>query len=343
MKVVKVASPVGTGTYYDIGGREGADRASLYVAYEALKIVAGARRLDMLEAEYASAEAQHAATRPEQRLCGALRIVGFHRELRQLQKLVTKLSSHSVLLSKPVQDAVAEHAAELNDLRDGKLDPAEASRVARRYLRPLGLSVREVLSYSRPLITAEEYARWFPKADRRGFTPPEFLARAVSLPRYRNPAHTHRADPDPSKAAITCVDRVDALVHAAAHLQSRVLGFLDAGAEMLGRSIRHPALICSFVRSEHEETRRTALAALVLLGSPDAISAAQDLIKDATSNDELIDAMYALLVMRELTLEMIPPRARQWTTPYLQDVLRSLVLAVRNKRWLLQDEPCDEM
>ncbi len=131
-------------------------------------------------------------------------------------------------------------------------DEAEALEVARERVAAVdavGGDVARILQAPRPLLTGEEFMEWIPRGQRNGRTGPELLADATVLTRFANPAHTRRSDEDGRRAAVTAVDRVDALLHLAEKLAARTLTFLHGGADLLGGGLRDAVLPAQLSRA----------------------------------------------------------------------------------------------
>lgn len=335
-RVVKVTGPIGSGTYYDSPHVSGFERRALFVQYQALRYTLTSRRIQLLSEEHARAATLQDSNEPVLRACGVIRILCVHQELEEYQAALGALELNAALLSKPIRESLVDFRRRL-DLIGRTLPPLdELHATAHFLLAPLGLSLSEVLEAPRPLIVAEAYAKWFPEHMLRGLNPVDFLARANTLSRYPNPDHTQRSDPDPTKAAATCVDRVEALLYAASYIQTPLLDLLQAGASLLGRFLRHPGLLRAALHSSRSDVRRAGLGGLVLLGHPAAAEAAWQELNGPRTPDSLVDALYALLALEELELQRIPLPVRQTTDRYVQSVLRQIVRAAQQGRSLLQ-------
>ena len=335
-RVVKVQGPLGTGTYYDCPHLPGFERRALFVQYQALRYTFTTRRIQLVAEEHGRASALQEHEETVARACGVVRNLAVHQEVQEYEAALGGLEQHSALLSKKIRESLIDYRRRLDTL-SRTLPPRDDLREeATRLLTPLGVTSSEVLEAPRPLIVADDYVRWFPDHMLRGLNAVDFLARANTLSRYPNPDHTHRSDPDPRKAAATCVDRVEAMLYAASYIQTPLLDLLQAGAGLLGRFLRHPGLLRAALDSPRADVRRAGLGSLVLLGDSAAVQAAWQELDRPHTPDSLVDALYALLALEKLDLQRIPIPVRQTTDRYVQSVLRQVVRAAHQGRSLLQ-------
>jgi hypothetical protein len=336
-RVVKIQGPLGTGTYYDCPHIPGFERRALFVQYQALRYTLTSRRLRLLQEEHERASLLENHPEAVFRACGAVRIVGVHREVDDYASAIGALEANSALLSKKIRKSLIEYRRRLDDFLRPLGSKEDSVERARSLLGLLGFTLEDILDAPRPLIVAEDYATWFPEHMLRGLKPTEFLTRANTLSRYPNPHHTFRSDSDPRKAAVTCVDRPEALLYAASFIQTPILELLQTGARLLGRFFRHPGLLKVALDSPRAEVWRAALGGLVLLGDPAAEDAAWEELDQPRCPDSLVDALYALLALQRLDLFRIPLPVRQCTDRYVQSVLRQIIRAARQGLCLPQN------
>jgi hypothetical protein len=334
--VLNVAGgPVGT-AYYDVPDTPGFDARQLWVPWNEVRELTEPYSLEERDRERQSA--QHLFDRSPNavvRAIAAARLLAFQRELDGIDQRFDALHLQSVLLSGTVREALGKRQGRFTMFRSTRGTTAEAEARASEHLAPLGLEVDEVLLAERPLITADEYVRWFTPRQIGSVTPAAFLARAVRLRRFPNPEFEGSRQASMKHMPITCVDRVEALMYAADKVQGRLAPFLAQGHRLLGtafRDARLPRLLL-----DDPVYRRIALAALVLLGDAGAEEAALRLLHNPSGSvEDCIAALHALLVLRRVTPPEWPERVQH---PVEQRLLRArtdVLLAAHYGRWLLQ-------
>lgn len=334
VRVVKIADPESGKTYYDTPVEPGLERRRLIVPFRALERAVTTPRLERLDRERQGAERLRDRTRTAAvKAAAAARLLAVLREIEGLEGRIQEIRAEGTRLSPPVRRALDEHEARLVRFVAARASLADAHEDATRSLEAIGLEPNAVLTTPRPLITAQEYAAWFPVRRLRGLTPPQFLARATTLKRYANPEYTHRKD----GAAITCVDRVEALSYAADQWMARTATFLRAGEGLLGSTLRCPVLMREVLRTGDALERRAALAALVLLRDQAAVETASETLGDEHAPVErTVEALYALLLMRQVDTATWPEHIRRSESRVVHDAVNQVVLAARDGRWLLQ-------
>jgi hypothetical protein len=356
--VVRVPTPPGTRAHYDIPALAGAERRALYIPYQELRDLTGRSALAALAHERDGARRLLAASRsPAARAIALTRLAGVEGELARREALLSDLLARGHLLSAAVRDelpaiqgslAAFRTAGARADVRED--DPAEC-------LRALGWNADELLAAPRPLITAVEYASWFPERTRRGKSPSQFLGNAKTLRRYANPARRgeleHDGDGDAptdggagrraestldrAGAMLVAVDRVDALLHAAETSQARTTGYVRAGAQLLGSGLRDARLPRELLSSTHETEREAAMAALTLLGDERAEAVATARLRDPAARAvDVVHALYSLLVLRRIDPSTWPEWVRRASHPVVRQAVLDVVRAAREGRWLLQ-------
>lgn len=335
--VAKVPNPWGSTTYYDMPMRPGFDRRSVVVLFRGVQEAASARVLEGIQEEW-SAASQLASMDSPLGSVGRIREFLVQRELDALGELVQRLLDRSDLISKANRNRVSATAKRLSAFRRYKGTTAAALSAAESAARALRVSLAEMLESPRPLLTATEYAAFFPERARDGRTPAEFLARVQSLRRFPNPDFTSRFHGgDPRQKAPTAVDRVDALVYAVQRRTAKAAPLLLAGYRLLGRNLRASCVPESLMNTGDPAVRRASLGALVLLGADAAAKWARLLIEDPDASTSLvIDALRALVVLDEFRRDELPSRIARAKDLALREVLRSMDLAQRQGRLLLQ-------
>lgn len=335
--VIKIASPMSGGSYYDAPDEPGFERRRVVVTYRALRRELSDTHLDQLAVEYAVADQLHRSARSDAlRAVGAVRRVMVHRQMEPAERLMLELEDSSALLAKQTRESVREYRGKLNRLHARHGSPDDAQEEAEVLLCRVGLSLDELLSADRPLLTPEEYASYLPAHARRGRSPAEFIANATSLRRFPNTKFVSQTDEDPERAARYVVDRADALCYLAERYQGRTFPFLREGARVLGRDLRHPGLARVLLESLHSRERRAGLAALVLLGDPCAVQTAEQWLGTDAAPQEMADALHALLVLKHVEPSTWPAHVRAGQERAIRDTRTQVVLAARTNRWLLQ-------
>lgn len=336
--VLSFSNRTGERCHYDIADEPGVEYRRLYLLVRELGECLVGRSLELLDQERRFAlQVCRADSDPVERAIGAVRVAACWRELARPLELIEQLRSRSELLSEKTRERVEERALALRsiELRWGFQE--EAEEAAAEALSPLGRSLDEVLAVPRPLITAEEYAEWVPPRRRMHLSAADFLAMATTLRRYPNPRHTHRNDPDPRRAALTGVDRVEALAHLAGHTAAKTYGLLQRGYRLIGPSVRDEQLVRQAAISTRRDLRSAGMAAMVLLGDDQVISLAYALLADREATpDEIVQALHILLLMRRVERDEWPERICRSRHPLVTAAILDVISAARDGRWLLQ-------
>lgn len=335
-RVIKVPNPWSEATYYDVPGLPGFETRELVVAMRGLSSLLSATALHELNMEYAEASDLQNSDDPAAAAIGVMRLLHLQHELDLIGEPLQATRRKAHLLSRAERRRLDGMTARYGQLRDVRGTTAGALEDAADALKPYGLLPEEVLAVERPLLTGSEYAAWFPADKLRGRTPAEFIARARSLTRYPNPEFVDRHDPDPVKAAVTGVDRVDALVYIAQQWSTPMAGFLATGAALLGRFLRDPRLPALLLESDASYLRSQGLAALALLGDERAYEVAAQAVVDPSPRVKPKDSVFALLALRRYEADLVPERIRRKADLSLLRVLRDADRAAWEGHWLLQ-------
>lgn len=345
-RVVKVGTVDGGRPYYDVPVRAGLEARSLAVALGDARAAAGHEALAELDQEFKAAQrlardAAHAAVAA----VAAVRIYLVHRALDARERVVQSLMDQRHLLSQRATQTVLRLEGRLADARrrlGGEVE--EAREEAAERCNQVGIELSHVLGAARPLLIGDKYLAWIPRDRRNGRTGPQLLADATMLRRYPNPEHTHRSERDPRRAAVTGVDRVEALVHLAEKQGARTLTFVQGAADLLGRDLRDPKLVrVALASSLHadgtvcdERLWSRALAALALLGDEAAEHESLSVMAGAgRSPEQAVRAIYALCVMRRAGLARLPEWVCSSSHASIVTVLRAVLRAERSENWLL--------
>jgi hypothetical protein len=331
--VVRIQTPPGMRSFYDTPTVEGLERRALYVDYRVLQEYAAPAMLEAIDREYRGALTLVQHSNPDVRRCGLIRCLNAVRDAEDLAERARRLMSHEDLLSLHVRKSVARRLEAVRAVLESKTSRNELEERVRDAVADLPWAARAAGPVARPLIVAEEYASWFPE----GAAPSAaaFLAGAVPLKRYPNPNHTNRSDPDPGRASITAVDRVDAILYVVSRHESAILHFLEGGAAILGSGLRLEEPVAMLLASGDPVLRRRALAALALLGSPLAVEQAGTwLLNSGGEGSDILAALYALCCMKAVDLSAIPAGLLQ--DGRLRTPVLAIATAVRQRRWLLQ-------
>jgi hypothetical protein len=265
-----------------------------------------------------------------------MRILQVQHELDKIGDDLASMRQDAALLSTTERGRLDGMTVQYNRLRALHGTTAKALAEAGKCLTPYRLDPAEVLAVDRPLLTGPEYAAWFPPSALRGRSGPEFLARARSLKRYPNPGFVGRSKTDPVYASPTGVDRVDALVYAAQQRHTQMAGFLVSGSALLGQFLRDARLPALLLDSDDLHLRHQALSALALLGDHRAYAVATGALARTQPWVRKLDAIYALMIMRRYTPDLIPAEVRKRAD---LELLRTATLADEaacSGRWLLQ-------
>jgi hypothetical protein len=336
--VVRLPRRLSEQSYFDVPAEPGLDRRALYLRVRDMDTVVRDRELEALDEERRAAlEFGARGSDPIVRAIAAVRALACWRELDSLREMLAELEAQSAVLPKRVRERLQERRAALQrlEVRWGPKEDAES--IAAQALERYGVTPDQVLAAPRPLLTPSEYVEWLPERRRQGFSASLLMGRAQSLRRYHNPRFEYRQHPDPELAAVTCVDRVDALVFLAEQLNGRTYGFLRRGQRLLGLTLRDPTLAVHAAVSPDWEVRDAGLAALVLLGSPKAAELALSLMRDATADaGTVIQAFHALTVLRRVEPNEWPEHVRRPQNAVVRAAWVEVITAARDGRWLLQ-------
>jgi hypothetical protein len=342
-RVIKLTAPSTGRSYYDVPDDPNWQQRALVVRYTAFINECRPEALDQLVRErgHLLRLGRETATAALQAIWTA-RWIFLGREIRRLLAAADDLLTEP--LSKPVLDAVGSRRGRLVELQRDCPDLTATEAELSRQLRPFGLARAQVLNASRPMLTADDYVQWMPSRLLRGRRPSVVLADAVSLRRFPNPLYVQRSERDSRIASSYLVDRVEALTYLAGHSQARTAGFVSEGAALLGPWLRSSALLQQLEATGTPQQRRNALAALVLIDGEAGAQAAHARLArtDPRPPGEAGDALLALLVARQIAPVTWPETIRRPEASGRPDaadlrrVMRQIVLAAQQERWLLQ-------
>jgi hypothetical protein len=336
-RIVKLPRRLGERCYYDAPDEPGADHRQLYLLQEDLKAYTYPVHLEAIAREWTDAQRLGRTDHSIIRAIAAARTLSCWREASEIKAVLEQLQRQSQRLSQRVREWVEQRAADYEGLvrRWGTRRAAEKKAAAA--LSPFGLTAQELLGVPRPLLAPAALRDFVPVTHRGKGSASQFFARLPALLRYPNPSHTRKSDPDPVRAASTCVDRVDGMIYLAEQSGACTLALLRQGAGLLGRSLRCPLLFRQLARSAESEHRLGGLAALALLGDAQAAEIALEWLTDcALPMAELEGALHVLLVLRRVEPNEWPAHVRSSRNPAILRVWREVVLAARQGRWLLQ-------
>lgn len=344
-RIVKAGRVQGRQAYYDLPDREGYEARSLYVPYQRLTAMIEDRTFDAIhrEAKAANQLRDRAAALTSRdasviEAVACLRILLVQRELDAIDAETRVVEDRAHLLSQQIQQAWGRRLSKFRTLqRSVGVDTEEVTARADEVLRAIGLELAPIVAAPRPLLVGQEYAAWVPGARNRGRRPAELLADATTLRRFSNPDHTHRSDADPRRAAETGVDRVEALLGLAEMHGGATLAFLEGGAALLGRSLRHSSLPRLLLGAADERLRAQGLAALVLLGAPDAEEAALAMLAGAQHDVRTAErALQALAVLGKAEPQLWPAWLKETREPSLVRHMQALLNLPADCRWLMR-------
>ena len=271
-QIVKVGQVPGSHTYYDLPARRGYDARRLIVPYRTLRAALRAETFDALAQEYKAA--------------GRLSAGSTSPSPRRSPPYVSRSSTAPWACSSATRTR-SRRRVTCWATRRGR--PSSGTCAASR--RRAGTSPRTRRRRSRWLASASRRSTRLaatsradpggaaPAAHGRGVhgvdppRPAERAHRPGAARRCHGPdpvrqprAHARRSDEDGRRAAVTAVDRVDALLHLAEKLAARTLTFLHGGADLLGGGLRDAVLPAQLLASKDERLWARGLAALALLG-----------------------------------------------------------------------------
>jgi hypothetical protein len=336
-RIVKVPNSWTSATYYDVPDVPGYEARRMVVQMRGLAAVLAPTALNDLMFEHAKAiTLGRDASHPALTAMSAVRLLHLQHHLDVLGEALREAQSRAHLLGSVQRGHLNDLVASYMGCRKATGTTAEALSKASDALRVFDLGADEILAADRPLLTAVEYAAFFPERALGERTPAEFLALARSLRRYPNPRYVHRHDADPVLAAPTAVDRVDALVYAAQRGRSPLAAFLASGAGLLGTFLRDPRLPAAMLEAPAAHERNRALAALALLGDERAGNVAEDVLAGRTRSTRPLEAVYALLVLRKFRADKVPVSLRHSVDVHALRAIVAAERAVSRGAWLLQ-------
>lgn len=336
-RVVRIPRRLGELSYYEIPDDPGVEHRALYVLREELRSLTGKMEMDAISDEWNAAQRLASATDPVLHAIGAARVLSCWREVEGIEIVLDQLQAQKAVLSKRVREEIEDRSAKLQAFLARWGTRSTAETIAAAALAPFDLQPEKILGVPRPLLTAAEMWEFIPEKRRGKLSPSESFPRIMALRRFPNPDFVSRTDPDPRQSALTCVDRVDALIYLAEHGGAKPLAFLRHGAALLGRSLRNPALVRLLATSEERERRLAALAAIALLGDPGAGDLALQWLRNpGVPVLEVECALYALLIVRRIQPDEWPPHIRHPRELAVQRVWRDVIFAAKQGRWLLQ-------
>lgn len=330
-RIQALETPAGMQTYFDVPDHPGAAHRALVIDARALGTALADRWLDRLRDEWSEAQRlPHLGQHPVYAACGAVRQAALLRELAGLESRLAGLDAHAAHLGPALRARMQLWAGRLGALfrMCGTLAAADAR--AADALAGSELDLDEVLGATRPLVTADEFFAWVPRHDRGADSPAVRLSRATTLRRFPNPHHRHRAAASKAEAAVTCVDRVEALLHLAERNATSPSSFLRAGGRLLGRDLRSAALVRPLLESPDPTDRRVALSALVLLGNTQAEAVARSFLQLRQCPDLQVDGLHALMVLGSLEVASLPVAVTGSPAMVVRQALREVVFAVRD-------------
>jgi hypothetical protein len=337
-RVVRLPRRVGSFSHYDVPDEPGHEQRLLFLPWQDLQVLSSHSAVSDLAEEYRQAVQLSKSDDRNAAAIGAIRIVRCWDDIKDLETLVSSLEQAAQLPAQvrrslpDVNARLAEVVREWGTPRAGE-DRARAAITA----SGVKLSLRLLKNVARPLVPEAHLIGFAPSGGRGTGTAAAYLKRKSSLAKYPNPAFVSRTDPDPLRSAVTCVDRVEALLSSAEQGHSKLTPFLQAGSKILGRRFRHPALLRAMAEHGSKVGRSSALAALVLLGADDAIEVSLAWLRDPTTEALRVEyALYALLMMQRVRPDEWPEHLRRPTEPGIRRVWLEVIRAAQHKRWLLQ-------
>lgn len=339
-RVVKVGTIQGEQTSYDVPALKGFAGRELYVPLEQLRADASSDRLHALTREFRAAEAltaRVACFEAAQALAAirAVRMLLVAREIAGLDARVAALVERRHELSTPAEHILLSVADQLRNIHNiGGMDAAAAGDAARAAVAPLGADLDLILQSPPPILLGDEYPAWIPAAVRGMRSGAELMADATTVRRHPNPRYVHRRAADRDATASTGLDRVDALLHLAERQRATTLAFLQGGARLLGPMLREGSLVRTLLAANDSRYWSDALAALALLGDPEAERAAHAWLAIGRYADRMVPSLYALAVMRRADGPW-PEALVDSEDSLVIGALRAVLDAKETGRWLL--------
>lgn len=333
-RLVKLDSSRTGRPYYDVPDDANFHRRRLIVLYRDAQADASHTALEGFERERGDAlRATQTSVSPQARALATVRMLLLITRVQKVAAAIRSLRDEP--LSAPVLRSIRDLDATVIQFLTRLPDETKMTEEAERFLTPLGFSLAAVMYVPRPVLTAEDCASWFPKSALRDRRPSEWIANAVSLRRFPNLLYVRRSSKHSRYASTYLFDRVEALSYWADWSRSRMVGFVHAGANLLGPDLRSIDLVAALCNSADRGERRAALSALALLDDTRAISVAvARLGETALATDEVAESLYTLLLAKSVDPASWPVYVREGRQ--LTGIVRAVVLASRQDRWLLQ-------
>ena len=345
-QLVRCRGDRGELTRYDAPGLAGTVERTLFPRFQSAMSTLHPLTVERTVMEINQAEQLlRQAQRPVELLAARVRLAVAHRELDHSTALADDLL-HGGRLSEPCAARLRERLAEV-ERRRGRL--AGSSRVAVAFAEA-ALADAAVVAYAAganetlptidavmnaepPVLTSQDLAAYFPPEAWRGRTATAFAANFTTLRRRQNPHFVSTGDPDPIRAAKTVVDRVEALGTIMERSGSQLSGFVTPARRLLGNGLRDPRLLTPLLATDDRREWRLGMAALALLGAPEAAAAARSVLRaHAPDPQDVESALFALLLLRTLDPTDIPDALGRGPCGA---VVRRARRAVRTGYWLM--------
>lgn len=330
VRIARVLGPLSNNVFYDIPDEPGFEQRVAVIALQDVRTALSDGTLEAIEEDMREARALediYYDAGSELKALIAARGVLARREFERIEYVLHSVEKHMGAFSALVREEIIGHRAVLNRFLSRGIWFGDEDDVLAHTCDELGLNLETVLGASRPAVTPDEYASWFPDSDLRHLTPAEFTNLAVSLRRFVNPRYTHARDTNRECAYRYTIDRVEALPYAAMRQMASAATPLAAGARLLGRNFRSPELTTLLGSSPDPALRVDSIAALILLNG-DPRPAADALLSDvSTLSDVVAEVVRLLHLVPGWNPAMLPPHvrsSRDWT---VLAAIRDVVLA----------------
>lgn len=257
--------------------------------------------------------------------------------VEETRALVKHIGEHAEAFGREPREELAGMLETLNGYIGLARLHASVAEQAHRELR--GLGAHPLVwphDIERPLITAPELAAYAPQ-DAMVDDPATMVARMTTVPRFANPRYTRKQDPDPTRACTLALDRPEALLVAAQRTPSKMVPWLQRGYQLMGRQLRDARVIVPLVDHADAGLRDAGLAALALLGAPDAVVVAQAALEQRNLDvSSVLTSLYTLAVCRTLSADSVPRHIRYHRDRRIALKVDEVLEAVEDGRWLLQ-------
>ena len=337
--VIKVENPWDGTTYYDVPGGPDPDLRSKYVTYKGALESTRPNERDKFREELRLAKRLLSGGDRMRVAIGAARILLARRRWYALEETLAELEAVGGTLPKKALEKVSRRLSEMRRMRrtiDVLDEPVEDRFV--EALTRADLDPQQVLSVPRPLLLAEELAEFAPRGLRQDRTPAQLLGHIVGLTRYPNPGYVGPHGRTPQERNPKGVDRVAALSYMGSRVGSPMDPLVGKVERLLGPALRSPVVFEKLLQTGDEEDERLGLVGLALLGEDVVVRrrALRILGQSTVSERAAQGAVWALMLTRQLKLEILPDWLHRCQRSDLLNLARPALRKAEAGRWLLR-------